>query len=171
MPLIEEVGNVLDARPYHRARGWHSAGRLRLDPESVHSLATFVEMPMSGGRTLEVSNFKTPLGAFLISMRDVTERKQAERAYARRRRIGTHDRRGEPDDFHVSRVEDGRILYAPPASRDQFGDIRTTLGFFRDAADRERFLEALLPTGHLRDFPVEVRLVERLDHARAVDSF
>jgi signal transduction histidine kinase/CheY-like chemotaxis protein len=79
-----------------------------------------------------------------------------------------------PTTFLVSRVEDGKIIYFPPASRERFGHITSTLEFFLDPNDRKPYLEALLPCGILNDYPVQFRrgdgsVMQGLTSARVTD--
>ena len=79
-----------------------------------------------------------------------------------------------PANFMVSRIEDGKIIYCPPASRERFGDIKSTLSFFLCPEDREKYLEALLPTGSLDDYRVQFRradgsVMQGLTAARVTD--
>ncbi len=79
-----------------------------------------------------------------------------------------------PTPFLVSRVDDGKIIYCPPASRERFGDLTTTLGFFLSPEHRQTYLKDLLPTGHLDNYPVRFRkqdgsIMEGLTSARVID--
>ena len=49
-----------------------------------------------------------------------------------------------PTTFLVSRVDDGKVIYFPPASRDRFGEIESTLEFFLKPEDRVAYLNANL---------------------------
>lgn len=79
-----------------------------------------------------------------------------------------------PTTFLVSRVTDGKILYFPPASQDRFGAIESTLSFFLTPEDRVIYLNALLPTGIVTEYPVRFRrgdgsVMEGLTSARVID--
>lgn len=172
--LIEEVRSVIETGMILVPEGEDLEAVLDWILKAVKSCATGIELPMAGDRTLEVSNFATPLGGYLISMRDITEKKHAERATREADELVRTIVEASPTTFLVSRVEDGKILYAPPVSRKRFGDIDTTLRFFLDPADRERYLEALLPSGSLHDFPVRFRradgsIMQGLTSARVIE--
>ncbi|WP_269582453.1 PAS-domain containing protein [Roseibium sp. Sym1] len=174
MTLEDEVDNVLKAgrilvpedQTVESVRNWIH--------ESVRSSARNVEMPLADGSVVEASNFETPLGSYLISMRDITARKEAERATREADDLVRTIVEASPTTFLVSRVKDGKVIYIPPASRDRFGHIETTMDFFLNPADREDYLSALLPTGHVQDYPVRFRrrdgsIMHGLTSARVVN--
>ena len=121
---------------------------------------TNVELPMADGRVLEASNFPTPDGGFLVAMRDVTARKRAEESTREFDQLIRTIVDASPATLMVSRLDDGRVIYAPPATFAQARGLDMT----RDVNDpemRRRYLDALLPTGQLRDFPLRFHKVDR----------
>lgn len=88
---------------------------------------------------------------------DITEQVLAKKAQEEADLLVRSIVEASPTTFLVSRVDDGKVIYQPPASRDRFGDITTTLEFFTDPQDRVDYLEALLPTGTLNEYPVRFK--------------
>ncbi len=153
MPLFEEVSNVLDAGIIAVPEGQTRESMLAWVQQMVASHAKDVELPMADGRIIEVSNSQTPLGSYLISMRDITARKEGERAAREADDLVRTIVDASPTTFLVSRVEDGKIIYMPEETRKQFGDLKTTQDFFLDPSDRDALMEELLTTGQLTEYP------------------
>ncbi|MBO6856098.1 PAS-domain containing protein [Roseibium sp.] len=129
---------------------------------------------LAGGRILLASAHRTELDGYLVSFIDVTEQRRAEEEQREADLLLHKIVEACPANFLVSRIEDGKIIYCPPASRERFGDIDTTLNFFLKPEDRERYLEALLPTGTLDDYRVQFRradgsIMEGITAARVTD--
>ncbi len=142
--------------------------------EAVRAYSKNVEMPAADGRWLLASSHKTRLGGWLIEVKDVTDRRRAERAEREADMLVRTIVESSPTAFLVTRVADGAIVYAPRAARESFGEGATTLDFFLDPKDREAYLAALLPTGRVDDYPVAVRrrdgsVMHGLTSARVVD--
>ncbi|MEP3276326.1 MAG: ATP-binding protein [Stappiaceae bacterium] len=142
--------------------------------EAVRDCAKEVDVPASGNRHLLGSAHHTPLGGRLITIEDITEKRHAEQAEREADMLLRKIVEACPTTFLVSRVSDGKIIYYPPASRDRFGEIETTLSFFLNPEDRETYLAALLPTGNLNDYRVRFRradgsIMEGLTAARVTD--
>ncbi|TCL10270.1 hypothetical protein BXY66_2339 [Shimia isoporae] len=109
------------------------------------------------GRTLLASTHWTEKERYLLSFVDVTEQRRAE-AEQREADLLLHKIVDAcPANFLVSRIDDGKIIYCPPPSRERFGEIETTLSFFLSPEDRQAYLDALLPTGSLDDYRVQFR--------------
>lgn len=110
---------------------------------------------LKDGRTLLASTHWTEKERYLLSFVDVTEQRRAE-AEQREADLLLHKIvEACPANFLVSRIDDGKIIYCPPLSRERFGDIDSTLSFFLTPQDRQTYLEALLPTGSLDDYRVQ----------------
>ncbi|MCV0428023.1 MAG: PAS-domain containing protein [Roseibium sp.] len=129
---------------------------------------------LSGGRVLLASAHQTELDGYLVSFIDVTEQRRAEEEQREADLLLRKIVEACPANFLVSRIQDGKIIYCPPASRDRFGEIDTTLSFFLCPEDRERYLDALLPTGQLDDYRVQFRradgsIMQGLTAARVTD--
>ena len=114
-------------------------------------------MYLRDGKTLLASAHRTEQKGFLLSFVDVTEQRRAE-AKQREADLLLHKIVDAcPANFLVSRVDDGKIIYCPPPSRERFGNITSTLSFFLSPEDRKKYLDALLPTGELDDYRVQFR--------------
>lgn len=105
---------------------------------------------------------------------DTTEQVMAKQAQEESDRLVRSIVEASPTAFLVSRVHDGKVIYQPPLSRDRFGDIFTTLEFFTDPKDRKDYLDALLPTGVLNEYPVQFKrqdgsVMEGLTSARVIE--
>lgn len=142
--------------------------------DAVRECVKDVDIPASGDRHLRGSAHHTPLGGRLITIEDITEKRRAEQAEREADMLLRKIVEACPTNFLVSRVSDGKIIYCPPASRERFGNIETTLSFFLAPEDRETYLSALLPTGSLDDYRVRFRradgsIMEGMTAARVTD--
>lgn len=129
---------------------------------------------LGDGRVLLASAHQTELDGYLVSFIDITEQRRAEEEQREADLLLRKIVEACPANFLVSRIEDGKIIYCPPASRERFGNIDSTLSFFLSPDDRRRYLEALLPTGSLDDYRVQFRradgsIMEGLTAARVTD--
>ena len=105
---------------------------------------------------------------------DITEQTLAKQAQQESDLLVRSIVEASPTTFLVSRVDDGKVIYQPPLSRDRFGDITSTLEFFTDPEDRVAYLNALLPTGAVNDYPVHFKrqdgsIMEGLTSARVIE--
>lgn len=133
-----------------------------------------IEIPGTDGRLYVLSVHKTELGGYLLLFKDITEQRRAREAERDANMLLKVIVEACPTTFLVSRVDDGEIIYYPPASRDRFGDIESTLEFFLKPEDRVTYLNALLPSGSLDDYPVRFRrrdgsIMQGLTSARVTD--
>lgn len=157
MPLIEEVRNVIEAGMILVPEGEDVEAVLDRILESVKTCTTGIELPMVADRTLEVSNFATPLGGYLISMRDITEKKQAERATREANELVRTIVEASPTSFLVSRIDDGEVIYFSPTSREIFGDVKSTRDLFVEHSDWVACWNEMKPRGILDDFRAKFR--------------
>ena len=142
--------------------------------ELTKQSAKDIEIPATDGHTYYLSVHRTRLRGYLLVFKDMTEQLRAEKAQRDADLLLRKIVETCPTTFLVSRVEDGRIIYFPPASRERYGGIETTLEFFLDPADRTTYLEALLPTGAVDDYRVQFRrcdgsIMQGLTSARVTD--
>ncbi len=142
--------------------------------ELTKQSAKDIEIPATDGHTYYLSVHRTKLGGYLLVFKDMTEQLRAEKAQRDADLLLRKIVETCPTTFLVSRVEDGKIIYFPPASRERYGGIETTLEFFLDPADRTTYLEALLPTGAVDDYRVQFRrrdgsIMQGLTSARVTD--
>ena len=112
---------------------------------------------LNDGKHLLFSTHRTEAGGYLISFTDVTEQRRAEEEQREADLLLRKIVEACPANFLVSRIDDGKVIYIPPPSRERFGDIETTLSFFLNPEDRQNYLDALLPTGSLDDYRVQFR--------------
>ena len=129
----------------------------RFAEQDVRNYAQNTELVTSEGRLLLATSHKANHGGYLLTFKDVTDQRRAEKAEQEANMLLRVIVEACPTTFLVSRVDDGKIIYFPPASRDRFGDIDSTLQFFLDPKDRIAYLNALMPSGHLDDYPVRFR--------------
>ncbi|MEO9895760.1 MAG: PAS-domain containing protein [Paracoccaceae bacterium] len=126
------------------------------------------------GRTFEFSTEPTEMGGYLVSVQDLTDSVRAEREVREAHELVTTIVDASPTTFLVSKVDTAEVVYATDASRERFGDIKSTLSFFLDPQHRKTYLDALLPTGELNDYPVRFRrsdgsIMDGLTSARVID--
>ncbi|MEM9145755.1 MAG: ATP-binding protein [Pseudomonadota bacterium] len=132
------------------------------------------EMRRHDGAVYLATRSPTKEGGTVTTLLDITERKRAEEAEREADALVRTIVEACPTTFLVSRVSDGKVLYCPPASRDRFGDIESTLSFFITPEDREVYLEALLPTRAINDYRVRFKrrdgtIMEGLTSARVTE--
>jgi signal transduction histidine kinase/PAS domain-containing protein len=139
--------------------------------EGVINYSKNVVMKRTDGRLFLASSHKTRLGGYLISIKDVSEKYRAEQAKRESDDLLKTIVDACPVNFMVSRVEDGKIIYRSIASTARFGEIESARKFFLKPQDRQTYLDALLPTGAVDDYPVRFRkgdgsIMEGLTSAR-----
>lgn len=142
--------------------------------ELTRQFSKNIEVPGTDGRMYLLSAHKTKLGGHLLVFKDVTEQRRAQKAEREADELLRTIVEACPTTFLVSTIKEGKIIYYPPASRDRFGDIDSTLEFFLDPQDRTDYLNRLLPTGTLDDYRVRFRrrdgsVMEGLTAARVTD--
>ena len=128
------------------------------------------EISAADGTCLRIRTKALPDEGHIVLTRDMTRQRAAEEADTILKTIVE----ACPANFLVSRVDDGKVIYCPPGSRERFGGIVSTLEFFLKPEDRQTYLDALLPTGVLNDYPVIFRrgdgsLMRGLTSARVVE--
>lgn len=124
---------------------------------SMHAGPQQYMITKAADRTVQISTFVTQFGGVLATAVDITERKRAEERERDADALVRKIVEASPTTFLVTRVSDGHILYSAPASRERFGPITKASSFFLEPDARTRYLEALLPTGKLNDYPVKFR--------------
>lgn len=154
--------------------GLEEAAYLEELENTIRTYEKKITLKLANGATLLASAHKTELNGYLVSFMDVTEQLRAEEEQREADMLLRKIVEACPANFLVSRVDDGKIIYCPPASRERFGNIQTTLSFFLKPEDREAYLRALLPTGQLDDYRVQFRradgsIMEGLTAARVTD--
>lgn len=142
--------------------------------ENIRNCDTGIRLNWSGNRTLEFSTNPTMMGGYLISMQDLTAAVNANRAASEANALVRTIVDASPSTFLVSKVDTGEIVYSTTASRERYGDITSTLSFFLEPEHREKYLNALLPTGRLNDYPVQFKrqdgkVMDGLTSARVIE--
>lgn len=115
-----------------------------------------IRVELSEGRFIEGSAYPTAMGGYVVVLQEVTERRAAERSAIEAEELLRTIVEASPTTFLVTRLDDGKIIYAPPLSRERFGKTANSRSFF-DPEDRTRYIEALSETGILTDYPVRFR--------------
>jgi len=141
--------------------------------EAVRTYQSDVELHIVGGRILEASTFATPDGGYLLQMRDVTERRKAERAAREADILLRTTIEASPTPILISRRTDGRIFFVSEAFRALLGDIKSTVTIFDDEKALADFLDQLKRFGRVDDLPARLRkagggTVETLISARLI---
>lgn len=141
---------------------------------AAHDCLKSQRLRWAHGRTVEFNVEPTKLGGYLISVQDLTGAVTAQRAAQEAHELVTTIVDASPTTFLVSTVETGEVIYATEASRERFGGIKSTLAFFLDPDHRRAYLDALLPTGRLDDYPVRFKrqdgtIMDGLTSARVID--
>ncbi|MDC1198934.1 PAS-domain containing protein, partial [bacterium] len=108
----------------------------------------------TSGRVTSVSVHPTSLGGFVVTRTDITERAQAEKARAEADAVLRKVLDSCPANIMMSRIGDGEVIYRTPASRQVFGDKRSTLDHFLDATERADYLTELLPSGRVDEYRI-----------------
>lgn len=129
----------------------------RFSEEDIKNYVVDRELILTDGRILLGTSHRTSRDGYLLTVRDVTDQRRAEKAERDADRLLRVIVEACPTTFLVSRVDNGEIIYFPPASREQFGDIESTQQFFLDPSDRIEFLNTLIPSGAVDDYPVRFR--------------
>ncbi|MCY6381938.1 ATP-binding protein [Hoeflea prorocentri] len=129
----------------------------RFAEQDVRSLAQNSELTTAAGRLLLGTSHKTDQGGYLLTFRDITEQRKAQEAEREADSLLKLIVDACPVNFMVSRVEDGEIVYRSQASKERFGKIDSARSFFLKPEDRLAYLDALLPTGVVNDYPVKFR--------------
>lgn len=123
----------------------------RLEPGAPPEL---IEFETTGGRIGVASLSATKQGGIVLTVRDVTARRQLE---AREREADLLLRRvleACPANVVMSRVDDGEIIYRSPAATELLGTARAISAYFASREERADFITALLPDGRVDDVQV-----------------
>ncbi len=172
--LRDIIQALLDAETIPIPEGDSSQTVIRAFEDAVRNYETQRRVTWKNGRTLEFSADPTEMGGYLVSVRDLTEAVRADREVREAHELVTTIVDASPTTFLVSKVETGEVVYSTDASRQRFGDIKSTLSFFLDPQHRKNYLDALLPTGELNDYPVRFRrgdgsIMDGLTSARVIE--
>ncbi|WP_343079969.1 hybrid sensor histidine kinase/response regulator [Ostreiculturibacter nitratireducens] len=113
-----------------------------------------LELEAANGRTHEIGIRQTATGGFLVTQRDITERRKLEDNEREADVLLRKVLEACPANVVMSRVGDGRIIYRSPAATELFGPARHSHEHFAAREERADFITALLPDGRVDDMPV-----------------
>lgn len=123
----------------------------------ITSYTKGLDIELEDGRILTGSSHETSLGGYLLTFKDVTDQRRAEAAEREADTLLKLIVDACPTNFMVSRIDNGKIIYLSNASTARFGEVDSKLSFFPRPEDRLKYLDALLPTGVVDDYPVRFR--------------
>lgn len=116
-----------------------------------------LEYESIAGSVHEISMQRTATGGFVVSHRDITERRRFEESEREAEALLGKVLEACPANLVMSRVGDGRILYRSPAATQLLGQIRNFHEHFTSRGERADFVTALLPDGSVDDMLVGAR--------------
>ena len=119
-----------------------------------NKIASPLDLQLSGGAVHEISMRLTPVGGFVLTQLDISERRQFEE----------HERQADillrkvleacPANVIMSRIGDGHIIYRSPAATELLGTSHNSHDHFASREERADFITALLPDGRVDDMLV-----------------
>ncbi|MDX1489310.1 MAG: PAS domain S-box protein, partial [Acidiferrobacterales bacterium] len=121
------------------------------------------EFEQSDGRWFRRSMRRTRQGGRVQIRQEITERKRMEQALRESEALFRSITLAHPVPLTIVRVSDGKILYASQALVELFQmtveeALRTpAASYYKDPADRDRFVETLRREGAVNGFEVEMR--------------
>jgi len=117
-------------------------------------IAAPLELQLANGAVHEISMRQTPVGGFVLTQLDISERRQFEE----------HERQADlllrkvleacPANVIMSRIGDGHIIYRSPAATELLGTSHNSHDHFASREERADFVTALLPDGRVDDMLV-----------------
>ena len=129
----------------------------------------WVDFPIHGKRCMDIyySPYYGPdneIKGFVINGRDITERKQTEKALQKSEEKFQKAFDSSPDSITISRLRDGKIVEANASFERMLGYTRQEvigktsleLGIFKNPADREVLKKIMQKESRVRDFELEV---------------
>lgn len=113
-----------------------------------------LEVKLLNGAVHEIAMRPTPVGGFVVTQLDVSERRHLE----------AHEREADmllrkvleacPANVIMSRIGDGHIIYRSPAATELFGTSNNSQDHFASREERADFVTALLPDDRVDDMLV-----------------
>lgn len=113
----------------------------------IHPAPVEVEGP--GGVLFEVAMNPTATGGFVLTERDITERKRLAHAEREVEEMLRRVLDACPAAVMMTRLEGGEVMYRSPAAIELLGRGKESHRWFARAAERADFLTALLPSGRV----------------------
>lgn len=118
------------------------------------SSAATLEIELQNGALHEIAMRQTPVGGFVVTQSDVSEKRQFEE----------HERQADillrkvleacPANVIMSRIGDGHIIYRSPAATELLGTSHNSQDHFASREERADFVTELLPDGRVDDMLV-----------------
>lgn len=115
------------------------------------------EIALVGGRWVEVSHRRTRQGGLVHTWRDITARKEMERALRESAQMVRQILEACPFALVMARVRDRRILYESPANNVMFGEAQENKAKYIGEYDvnpsqRDEYMKRLKRDGYVNDF-------------------
>ncbi|MCB1385843.1 MAG: response regulator [Nitratireductor sp.] len=131
--------------------------RLRWMENRLHTgwkLSSLLEIDFTNGARYEFSVRPTPVGGFLITQSDISQRKQYEDNQREADILLREVLEACPANVIMSRIGDGHIIYRSPAATELLGTSHNSHTHFASREERADFVTALLPNGRVDDMLV-----------------
>ena len=154
--LEDLVAMIFDERAFVVPEGMGREAFATMLIGAVEGFAKDFAVERTDGLRIEGSAYPTPLGGYLASTRDVTQRVRAEEQAREADELVRTIVDASPTSFLVSRFRDGKVIYQPGPSVREIGRIDSTEGIFVDPATRAELRAVLAAEGRVTDFPVRL---------------
>ncbi len=119
------------------------------------------ELVHTDGSHYLVSVHPTKLGGFVVTRRDITDKKLAEAAERDGDLLIRQVLEASPAAVVMARVGDGEILYRSPAAIDLLGKVKNANESYRSVGDRADYITALLADGRVDDYKLTLINADR----------
>lgn len=116
-----------------------------------------MEMTRRDGSSCLVSTYPTKLGGLVVTCRDITEKKRVETEKSQSDDLVRMVMETNASAVIMSRVEDGEIIYRSPAAEEMYGVHKSAASHFANPQDRQKYLDAILPTGKVDGFQAKYK--------------
>lgn len=115
------------------------------------------EFQHTDGGWFLVTNSPTREGGFVVTRADITERKNAETAQREADQLVSRILEASPVNLQMTRARDGKLLYRSPATKEQFGEVKSAVDYYVDPKSREKYIAELMKTGAIDDYETQLR--------------
>ena len=156
MSIGELVRLIHDEEAFVVPDGMDRAGFEAMLIGAVEGFAKDFPVQRTDGLRIEGSCYPTPLGGYLASARDVTQRVLAEEKAREADELVRTIVDASPTSFLVSRFSDGKVIYQPRPSIEEIGPIDSTASIFVEPETRAELRAALAAKGSVSDHPVRL---------------
>lgn len=110
-----------------------------------------LELELTNGAVHEFSMRPTPVGGFVVTQSDISERRQYEENERQADILLRKVLEACPANVVMSRIGDGHIIYRSPAATELLGMSHNSQDHFASREERADFITALLPNGRVDD--------------------